>query len=314
MPRTLQYSQIDVFAERPLSGSPLAVFLDGRELDTSEMQNLAREMSLAETSFILPPTTTEGTYHIRTFTPTQEVFTAGHAYHGTAFALAEEGLIPLREPTTTIWQESHLGTLTPVEIEVVNGRPARVAVAPETPVFGRVFGRPGSPLIAAFGQALGTTPEELTGRGYFPQVVTTRGAYLVACLDNLDLLSGIQPDYAALANIATQIDVNGFCVFSPHARELKAQIHLRVFNLEGAGSEEAAGSGGAAALGAYLANRKAIRTDNGPARFTVEQGIEMGRPSRIDVTVASDSIDLETYLVRILANCVTVATGEFYLL
>lgn len=290
------------------------MFLDGRDLETGEMQALAREMNLSETSFILPPTTTEGTYHIRTFTPHHEIFTAGHAYHGTAFALAEEGLIPLREPTTTIWQESHLGVLTPIEIEVVAGRPARVAVTPETPVFGRVFGRPGSPLVSALSQALGTTSEELTGRGYFPQVVTTRSAYLIACLDNLEMLAAVKPDYAALANIAGQIDVNGFCVFSPHARDLKAQIHLRVFNTEGGGAEEAAGSGGAAALGAYLANRKAIRTDNGPARFTIEQGVELGRPSRIDVTVAGDSIDLETYLVRILGSCVTVATGELYLL
>jgi len=173
---------------------------------------------------------------VRTFTPKTETFSAGHAYHGTAFILAEEQLLPLSEPLTTIMQETHLGTVSPVEIEVSGGRPVRVTVSPEPPVFGRVFGRPGSPVLSALALALGVDPDDLTGRNLYPQIVTTRASHLVICVENLDYLSNLNPDYAALARIATQLDVTGFSVFAPHARDLKAQVHVRFFNCENGGS------------------------------------------------------------------------------
>jgi len=312
--RTLQYSQIDVFTDRPLSGNAVAVFLDGRGLETSEMQALAAELNVPETSFVLPPTAEGATYMVRTFTPQAESFVAGHAYHGTAFILAEEGLIPLTEPVTTVVQETHLGAVSPVEIEVAGGKPVKVSLSPEPPVFGRVFGRPGSPVLSALALALGVNPDDLTGRNLYPQVVTTRASQLVVCVENLDYLSNLDPDYGALVRIARQLDVTGFSVFAPHARDLRAQVHMRVFGSENGGFEDPATAGSAAALGAYLANRGVIRPDaDGPARFVIEQGLKLRRPSLIEVTVALDPLDEEAYRIRVCGACVTVSAGDIYL-
>jgi trans-2,3-dihydro-3-hydroxyanthranilate isomerase len=314
VPRTLQYRQVDVFTDRPLSGNALAVFLDGRGLEARVMQAIARELNLPETAFLLPPSVDDATYCIRTFTPVEETFSAAQAYHGTAFVLAEEALIPLDEPLTTLWQETQIGVVSPIEVEVAGGRPVKVSVMADAPVFGRVFGRPGSPVLAALALALGVDPDDLTSRGLFPQIVSTRDPYFIVCLENLDRLSGVEPDFAALRRIGEQLDVTGFSVFAPHARDLRAQVHVRFFSCSNGGVEEPASAGAAAALGAYLANRQIIRPDTaGPARFTIEQGVEMLRPSYIEVSVAVDSLDLQSYTVRVSGACATVASGELLL-
>src|SRR5918992_1262622 len=95
MARRLRFRQVDVFTDRPLAGNPLAIFPEAEGLSDAEMQSLAREMNLSETTFVLPPTD-EGRaagadYRMRIFTPTRELPFAGHPAIGTAWLQAEEG-------------------------------------------------------------------------------------------------------------------------------------------------------------------------------------------------------------------------------
>ena len=83
--------QVDVFSDRPLAGNPLAVFVDGAGLSSVEMQAIAREMNLSETTFVLPAEAPDADYRVRIFTPTSELPFAGHPTIGTAFALLETG-------------------------------------------------------------------------------------------------------------------------------------------------------------------------------------------------------------------------------
>jgi trans-2,3-dihydro-3-hydroxyanthranilate isomerase len=82
------FEQVDVFTKRRFAGNPLAVFTDGRALSPSDMQQIAREMNLSETTFIVPPTQPECVAKYYIFTPDQELPFAGHPTVGTAFVLA----------------------------------------------------------------------------------------------------------------------------------------------------------------------------------------------------------------------------------
>src|SRR5882672_8849631 len=89
--RTYEFVQLDVFTQTPLTGNPLAVFLDGRGLDDGQMQAIAREMNLSETTFVLPATRADCAARVRIFTPGREIPFAGHPTVGTTWVLATRG-------------------------------------------------------------------------------------------------------------------------------------------------------------------------------------------------------------------------------
>jgi len=314
MARRLLWKQVDVFADRPLCGSPVAVFLDGRSLDPDEMAAVAREVNLPETAFVLPPTTPEAAYRIRTFVPGRERTWAGNAALAAAFALAEEGAFQLFEPLTTVYGETPAGVL-PVELEIAGGHPVRAGMSQvPPPVCGRVFGRPGSPVIAALAAALGVGPDDVVGRGLYPEIVDTGLCYLMVCIDDMAMLSGLQPDISALGRICRQLSFEGFQVFAPRPLDPQAQVHTRLFTPWSSVTEEAATASAAAGLGAYLAKWKIIHPEKtGLARFILEQGVEIERPSYIDVAVGVDPLDREAFSVRISGSCFTSAAGELVL-
>jgi trans-2,3-dihydro-3-hydroxyanthranilate isomerase len=88
---TLDYAVVDVFTDRAFAGNPLAVVLDADRLSTEQMQSVAREFNLSETTFVLRPTTDEAMYRARSFTPTTELPFAGHPSVGTAWLLVQRG-------------------------------------------------------------------------------------------------------------------------------------------------------------------------------------------------------------------------------
>jgi len=133
--RKLRMKQVDVFTDRPLAGNPLAVVLDGEGLSSVEMQAIAREMNLSETTFVLAPTKPEANYKVRIFTPGREMPFAGHPSIGTAHALVEEGKISLKEQLTRVRQEVAIGVL-PIEIEQVTGGERVITMTQGKPALG----------------------------------------------------------------------------------------------------------------------------------------------------------------------------------
>ena len=96
-PRARRYAQVDVFADRPGAGNPLAVVLDAEGLDDDTMQAIARWTRLPETTFVLPPASSDSSYRLRIFSPRREVPFAGHPSVGTAHAVLEAGLASPRD-------------------------------------------------------------------------------------------------------------------------------------------------------------------------------------------------------------------------
>lgn len=97
MPRPRPFAQVDVFAATACRGNPVAVVLDATDLDDSAMLRLAQWTNLSETTFVLPPTTSEADYRVRIFTPTGELPFAGHPTLGTAHAWVQHGGEPRSE-------------------------------------------------------------------------------------------------------------------------------------------------------------------------------------------------------------------------
>ena len=121
------FEQVDVFTERPFAGNPLCVVPDGTGLSPEQMQAIAREMNLSETTFVLPPTDPQAAYWMRIFTPAKEIPFAGHPSVGTAYVMAAAGRFPLQAPVTRIYQQVGIGTL-PLDIAVADGKPGRVVI------------------------------------------------------------------------------------------------------------------------------------------------------------------------------------------
>ena len=92
--KSYHYIVVDVFTTEPLAGNPLAVFLDACDLDQTAMQKIARELSLPETTFVLPATREDCAARVRIFTPAREMPFAGHPTVGTAFVLMQEETVP----------------------------------------------------------------------------------------------------------------------------------------------------------------------------------------------------------------------------
>jgi predicted PhzF superfamily epimerase YddE/YHI9 len=115
--REYRFIQVDVFTDVPFGGNPLAVFPEAEGLSSEEMQKLAREMNLSETTFVLPPQAPGADFKVRIFTPAKELPFAGHPVVGTHWVLAHLDRVALREPVTDVRFELGVGVL-PADLHV----------------------------------------------------------------------------------------------------------------------------------------------------------------------------------------------------
>jgi len=296
----IAFEQVDVFTDRPFAGNPLCVVSDGTGLSTDQMQAIAREMNLSETTFVLPPTDPRAAYWMRIFTPAKEIPFAGHPSVGTAYVMASAGRFPLREPVTRIYQQVGIGTL-PLDIEVADGRPGRVIMTQGKPTFGAVL-RDWSPIA----EALGVDAKTLATSALPAQVVSTGLAHLMVPLPSLDAAGRLRPNFALLDALLQTTGALGCFAFCLHATAPDTLAHARMF-APGAGVPEDPATGSAAGpLGAYLAVHGVLPKTQ--TAFVLEQGVEMGRPSRLWVEVVRDATGMPTTL-RVGGATVPVIRG-----
>jgi trans-2,3-dihydro-3-hydroxyanthranilate isomerase len=289
---------VDVFTDRPLEGNPLGVVLDAEGLSDDEMGAIAREFNLSETTFVLPPTSPQADYRMRIFTPTRELPFAGHPSIGTAHLLAEEGVLPLRGELTTVRQQLELGVL-PLEVHARDGRPTRVVMTQGRPELGEPYGEGEVvELLAALG-----LPPSATRAGLPARPASTGIWSLLLPLDDIAALGRLEPDPRALATVRGMEELSVVYAFALAEGEARARAfapHLGV-------GEDAATGSAAGALGAYLWAHDALPKAGGALRFRVRQGVEMRRPSLIEVEVNGDDAPRE---VRVGGQAVTVLRGE----
>ncbi len=266
--------QLDVFTHTPLAGNQLAVITDGDGLSTKKMQAIAREMNLSETVFIQKPTSDRALARLRIFTTTQELPLAGHPVIGTWFLLAELGVVPAQNGAVHIWQQTGAGVL-PVTIEFKDGRPSRVTMTQKAARFfpARV---PKAALMQSLGLKLSdlhaSLPLEYVSTGIFNLMVPLRGR---------SVLKKIRMDVHALSKLISEHGTLAYCfaLGKPGKVFARGMIPWELYE------DPATGSAGGS-LGAYLVRHKKLAAGQ---HLEITQGVEMGRPSHLHVTVRSDA-------------------------
>ena len=292
--RRYRYVTLDVFTNQRFGGNPLAVFTDARGLSDAEMQALAREMNLSETTFVLPPDDPANTARVRIFTPATEMPFAGHPNVGTGYVVASE------QGGDLLRFEEIAGL---VEVQVARGGDGAVGdvtiAAPQPLTLGTEF----TPVQIA--GAAGVEPWEVVTENHLPVVASVGNPFAVMEVTP-SALTRAAPDSAGMARangIAPELD-GRFRVYL-YARD-GAAIRARMFG-GGLGVREDAATGSAAApLAALLLHLSGADS----AAYDIVQGVEMGRPSLLRTTATRGPDGIRA---TVGGGCVQVMEGQAFL-
>ncbi|HEY5850060.1 MAG TPA: PhzF family phenazine biosynthesis protein [Lysobacter sp.] len=274
-----RYLQLDVFADRPGAGNPLAVVLDTDGLDDVQMQAIARWTRLPETTFVFAPTQPGASYRIRMFSPRREVPFAGHPSVGTAHVVLEAGLA--EASSGRLLQEGVAGLL---PLAVDGAGPSRT-IAVRTPKAQVVEIADGAdPRLQAplAGLALGALPPALMDGGR---------RWWLAELSSESALRGASPDWDAIAALAEDTASMGLCAFARADAGRDYDLVVRAFVGAPARFEDAASGAANATLAAWLNHNRALPgrpRDGGGHAYTVSQGREVGFDARLQLRVDGD--------------------------
>ncbi|HWB33697.1 MAG TPA: PhzF family phenazine biosynthesis protein [Acidobacteriaceae bacterium] len=294
------FAQVDVFAERPLEGNMLAVFTDARGLSTEEMQAIARETNLSETTFVLPrapEVERERGVQVRIFTVREELNFAGHPTLGTASWLYLNH--PVYAGAETITLDLRVGPITvafPMQQQSALG--VFGSMRQNDPEFGQVHDR------AAVARAIGLSVEDLDPEMPI-QTVSTGMAFCIVPLRSLEVARRLAiPQPLAQAYLA-QTDAKFFHCITRAEASSGAQWHARMqfYN----GEDPATGSASGCAI-AYLVRHSLARSGE---QIVIEQGVEMLRPSRIYASAVLDTDEVRE--VRVAGRTIPTAMGRFFL-
>lgn len=269
-----RYMQLDVFADRPGAGNPLAVVLDTEGLDEATMQAIARWTRRPETTFVFAPTVPGADYRVRMFSPQREVPFAGHPSIGTAFALIEAGMLQPRDGE--VRQECAIGVL-PLSVEA-DGTGHTIAIrTPKARVL-EVADR-ANPGLAG---ALATLPE-----GALPPALVDGGRrWWMAEVRDEAALRGAAPDWAAIEALAAATGSMGLCAFARADAGQDYDLVVRAFVGANGTFEDAASGAANGALAAWLASNDALPGQDGS--YIASQGREVGFDARLRLRVDHD--------------------------
>lgn len=303
MPRSYRYLHYDVFTDHLFGGNQLAVFLDGRGLSSDTMQAIAKEMSFSESTFVLPPERPDTDARMRIFTPGEELPMAGHPTIGSTFALARAGAIePDRDrfvfglgigpvPVSLTWRGSDLSF---------------AWMTQPNPTFGEPIAYPSG--AAAI---LGLSELAVAGTGLPVQVVSCGVPFLFvplatrAAVDN----ASMQRDRFERFREETKTEAHGVFVFSPQSGNDKATVYSRMFAPDIGVVEDPATGSASGPLGCYLLRHKVVTADKAGAILSL-QGVKMGRPSHVHISIGVEKEEITS--VRVGGEAVLAGEGTLY--
>ncbi len=297
--RRLHYHLVDVFTDRAFGGNPLAVCTNGRGLTTETMQSVAKEFNLSETTFVLPPDDPKHDWRVRIFTPGSELPMAGHPTVGTSFVLAREHMIRRDERETNIVLEEGVGPV-PVRIEFKDGEPVFAEMTQLLPKFG-----PQVNDIEAVAAMLSLDAGDIDAN--LPVEVVSCGVpFLYVPLRSLAAARQARPRADLIECVATGGVPPEVFVFAREVEHEGSTVHSRMF-APGLGITEDPATGAASGpLGCYLVRHRLVACDR-VAEITSEQGIEMGRPSFIKITIERRGDEFKA--VRVGGQCHFMGEG-----
>jgi trans-2,3-dihydro-3-hydroxyanthranilate isomerase len=294
--RSYRYMHLDVFTDRTLAGNQLAVFLDPTGLETDEMQAMAREINFSETTFVVPAETEDSDIRVRIFGRNREMEFAGHPVIGTAFALAEAGLI---EPGRGRYVFGLGLGPTPLDLEWEEGKLAFAWMDQLNPTYGAILDDKVA-VEAALGLEAGAIMTD-----HPIQEVSCGSTFVFVPLATRDAVDAISINAAALGEAFDHAGMQrrGLFVFSPEPGDDGAHAYSRML---GAGGGEDPGTGSASGpLGCYLVHHGLVPIEQA-GDIVSHQGVKMNRPSLINIRIATDGEEI----TRVQVGGKSVVVGE----
>jgi trans-2,3-dihydro-3-hydroxyanthranilate isomerase len=304
MARSYRYLHYDVFTDHLFGGNQLAVVLDGRGLATDTMQAIAKEMNFSETTFVLPAETPGVDARMRIFTPAEELPIAGHPTIGSTFALARSGAIDRGRANFVFG----LGAgPTPVTMTWNGDELAFVWMTQGLPTFDDPIPDP-----SRTAAALSLSPAAVAGTGLPVQVISCGVPFLFVPLTTRSAVDSVVVNGGALGSLlhATNTKAHGVFVFSAQPGDKSATVYSRMFAPEIGVSEDPATGIASGPLGCYLVRHKIVPPQKADAMISL-QGVKMGRPSRVHISIGTgNSSDITS--VRVGGGAVLAGEGTLY--
>lgn len=300
--RRLPFIQIDVFTSVPLEGNQLAVFTDARNLTDREMQALAKEMNLSETTFILPRETAterERGIRVRIFTVDEELPFAGHPTLGTAMVLRNKAVrnhSPNHSGSDEIALDLNVGRI-PVRFTVRDGLPFGV-MTQRDPEFGQKHTR--EDVARAAGLAVDDIAVDVP-----IQTVSTGNAFIMVPVRSLAVLQNLAPTWSNMKAYLEKTDGKFFYFVSREAGNPEARLQSRMIFYNG---EDPATGSAAGPCAAWAVQYGVIPSGE---QVLMEQGVEMKRRSRIFLGAERQGDKIVN--VRVGGHAVEVVHGEVIL-
>ena len=283
----LRYIRLDVFSNQPFTGIQLGVFPDAAGIDERRMQQIANEMALPETTFVFPPEAPETDARVRIFTPTQELPMAGSPTIGTVFALAGAGRLR-----------------TGADKAVLGLGIGPTTVGLEWDQNALRFAWMTQPVAAA----VGVQPCDLAGGNLPVQVASSGVPFLYVPLRSRAAVDAASIERGRLCTLLRGLNLEELpvFVFSCQPADDDATVYSRMFGPCIGIPEDPATGAASGPLGAYLLQHYAVSADNA-SRLLNLQGVRMGRPGRIYISLSSRAGVLEE--VRVGGEAVVVGEG-----
>ena len=295
-----KFYTVDVFTDHVFGGNQLAVFPKAKGLTDQQMQMIAREFNLSETTFVFPPEDANNTRKVRIFTPTIEVPFAGHPTLGTAHVLIATGEVAANGQVTEIILEEGVG---PVPVSVSkkdsNRTFAELSVS-QLPVFG-----PPPPSREDLAAILSISPGELSADEPI-QAVSCGVPFLFLPVSGLGAMALLRINASRWNETLGGYWATAVFAWTRETVHFRSDLHARMFAPLFGVAEDPATGAAAAALAGYLGIREGAAT--GTVHWRVEQGLEMQRPSFLDVE--ADKQDGKIVVVRVGGLVVSVSWGE----
>lgn len=294
-----EFLLIDVFTDRPFGGSRLNLFPDGGLVPADLMQKLAMELGPGETAFIVPPRRRgDERSGLRVFTPSAEIPFGGHSVLGATFALDQ--LDRCARGSGSFTWELEAGDY---RVVVRDEGPLRTySLLQDAPVFmGQYFHR------GKVARALGIDEDEIAITGLPCEVVSTGLPIHIVPVASLETVQRITLRRREADAIARDLGFGDLFVFTCETEDPEATVHCRMFAPHFGIPEDAASGAATGALVAYLLKHRLVKLAP-RVRIVSEQGLELGRPSRI--VAEADVEGGRARAIEVGGHCVLVGSGR----
>jgi trans-2,3-dihydro-3-hydroxyanthranilate isomerase len=305
MPSRHRFVTLDVFTSSAFGGNQLAVFPDAGGIPEDALIQITREFNFAEVTFCYPPANPAHTKRVRIFTPAREIPFAGHPTVGTAIALIELGMAGTQiDGAVKLVLEEGVG---PIPVTVTH-RPGALAFAQFSTAKLAEVGPP-VPANNVLAEVLSITADDILAAPMAPQNVSCGLPFLMAPLRSVDAVSRSRVRMEKWETALKSAWAPDIFVFAKKPEGGDAHFHARMFGPGVNVTEDPATGSANACLAGYLAARSTQQ--DGTLRWTVDQGVEMGRPSRIEIE-ADKSAGAVT-AIRVGGNAVMMTQGSLVL-